>query len=354
MQPNTHHVHRSLGALRPGSPVSAGHLTILPFTSTVEVEARYVLLAKAIARGRLTVTEVSDGGAVPFLRAVNQGPRPVLIFDGEELVGAKQNRIVNTTLLVGVGESLLPVSCVEQGRWTQRGEAFASGEWASHPHLRKLKELQVRESLRQGDVRLEELDRAGAAAGHTIREARAAMPQEVKARAYRSEQGAVWGEVERGSRAHGVHSNTGAMADVYAQRAADLERTLAPFAEAGSDGVPRRVPLEGMVAAAVFVDGRFICLDALWPARRFAELWPKLVRGYALEGLQATRSGRSPRAPEDAEAESLRLFAQLADGDIVDRPGVDLGDDLRIEAGAAFAAGLAWEGELLQLSAFPR
>lgn len=354
MLPNTHYVHRSLGGLRPDSPICAGHLTILPFTSTIEVEARYVLLAKAIERGRLTVTEVNEGGAVPFLRAVNQGPRPVLIFDGEELVGAKQNRIVNTTLLLGVGESLLPVSCVEQGRWSHRSESFSSGEWASHPNLRRQKELQVRENLRQADVHLEEVERAGAAAGHTVREARAAMPQDLKARAYRSDQGAVWNEVARGARAHGVRSNTGAMADVYAQRAADLERTLAPFAKAGADGLPRRVPLKGMVAAAVFVDGRFVCLDALWPARRFAELWPKLVRGYALEGLQAARSGRPPRAPEDAEADVLRLFARLADGAIVDRPGVDLGDDLRIEAPAALGAGLAWDGELLQLTVFPR
>ena len=76
MQPTTHDVRRSLSALRPGSSISAGHLTILPFTSTVEVQARYVLLAKAIERGRLTVTEVSEAGAVPFLRAVNQGPDP--------------------------------------------------------------------------------------------------------------------------------------------------------------------------------------------------------------------------------------------------------------------------------------
>ncbi len=65
------------------------------------------------------MTEVSDAGSVPYLQAVNMGPWPVLIFDGEELVGAKQNRIVNTTILVGVGKAVLPVSC-ENGRWSRR------------------------------------------------------------------------------------------------------------------------------------------------------------------------------------------------------------------------------------------
>ena len=50
----------------------------------------------------------------------------------------------------------------------------------------------------------------------------------------------------------------------------------------------------------------------------------------------------------------LRLFGLLAAGTIVDRPGVDLGDDVRVEAPTALGAGLAWEGELLQLSVFPR
>jgi hypothetical protein len=180
------------------------------------------------------------------------------------------------------------------------------------------------------------------------------MPQDVRAQSHSADQGAIWREVDRGSRAHGVHSSTGAMADVYSQRSVDLDKTLAPFAKAGPDGLPRQVPVEGMVAAAVFVDGRFVCMDALWPARRFAELWPKLARGYALESLDAARAGRTPRVPEDAEAEVLRLFSRLVEGSIVDRPGVDLGDDLRLETATALAAGLAWEGELLQLSVFPR
>jgi hypothetical protein len=37
---------------------------------------------------------------VPKLQAVNKGPWPVFIFDGEELVCAKQNRIASATILV--------------------------------------------------------------------------------------------------------------------------------------------------------------------------------------------------------------------------------------------------------------
>ena len=42
----------------------------------------------------------------------------VLFLEGEELVGAKQNRILNTSVLIAAHtKSKIPVSCVEAGRW---------------------------------------------------------------------------------------------------------------------------------------------------------------------------------------------------------------------------------------------
>ena len=43
------------------------------------------------------ITEVSEGGSVPELRVVNKGDARILVLDGEELRGAKQNRVLNTT-----------------------------------------------------------------------------------------------------------------------------------------------------------------------------------------------------------------------------------------------------------------
>jgi hypothetical protein len=42
---------------------------------------------------------VSEGGSVPHLLFINDAMRPVLLLDGEELVGAKQNRVLNLTVL---------------------------------------------------------------------------------------------------------------------------------------------------------------------------------------------------------------------------------------------------------------
>lgn len=333
----------ALGGLKPEPPLASGRLTLLPFTCTRPGKTRYVLLAKAIKRGRLTVTEVSEGGSVPYLKAVNQGPWPVLIFDGEELVGAKQNRIVNTTILVGVGETILPVSCVEQGRWSARSRAFASGEWTSHPRLRREKEQQVRRSLAVTPM---------ASVG-------AEAPQAERASRYRSDQGAVWQEVERHSRDLGVGSRTGAMADAYQERAEDLEDVLTAFGRRRNDPLTGdvnarggQVPVEGMCGAAIFLDGAFLCLDALWSIRRFGEIYPKLLRGYALEALQTPPTKKVHAV--DPETAVLRLFAELSAAQPQERAGVDLGTDLRVETKTAFGAGLAFEDDMLQLSVFPR
>jgi len=56
---------------------------------------------------------------VPELKVISQSDRPILLLDGEELVGAKQNRVLNTTILLREkAETNIQVSCVEQGRWS--------------------------------------------------------------------------------------------------------------------------------------------------------------------------------------------------------------------------------------------
>src|SRR6266478_9684431 len=81
-------------------------------------ELEYLLLEDGIAEGKVRVTELNAGGSVPELRLENAADLPVLLVDGEELVGAKQNRVLNLTILAPPKHTtVIPVSCVESGRW---------------------------------------------------------------------------------------------------------------------------------------------------------------------------------------------------------------------------------------------
>jgi hypothetical protein len=98
-----------------GDPFAVYGLGIIRLISETALDLPELdLLEQALDGGTLKITEVSEGGAVPFLRAENNGSKPVLILDGEELTGGKQNRIVNTTIIFSAETSMkIPVSCVE-------------------------------------------------------------------------------------------------------------------------------------------------------------------------------------------------------------------------------------------------
>jgi hypothetical protein len=93
-------LRETLGRAELGAEMSFENLTMFPLLDPAAGEANYATLQEGVASGAVRITEVSDGGSVPELAVVNDGDRPVLLLDGEELVGAKQNRIVNLTILV--------------------------------------------------------------------------------------------------------------------------------------------------------------------------------------------------------------------------------------------------------------
>jgi hypothetical protein len=103
-----------LESLQLGEIQQFKNLTMVPVVSDYDDGLGYITLGDALGSGFIEIREVSEGGSVPELRVVNRAGKMVLILDGEELVGAKQNRIVNTTILVAIGaEIVIPVSCVE-------------------------------------------------------------------------------------------------------------------------------------------------------------------------------------------------------------------------------------------------
>ncbi|MFZ1292843.1 MAG: DUF6569 family protein, partial [Pseudomonadales bacterium] len=117
----------ALSGIRMGSPVTLETLTMFPLLGDAVGQSGYLTLEEALQSGLVRVTEVSEQGSVPNLCLVNEAEIPVLLLDGEELVGAKQNRIVNLTIMVAAkSETVIPVSCVEAGRWSRQSDEFSA------------------------------------------------------------------------------------------------------------------------------------------------------------------------------------------------------------------------------------
>src|SRR6266498_1481531 len=101
-------------------------LVIVPSFPRADPKAEYVTLEEALPLG-FRITEVDAAGSVPELLASNPLESPVLLYDGEELLGAKQNRILNVTVLLAAkSDTRIPVSCVEEGRWNARSAEFGT------------------------------------------------------------------------------------------------------------------------------------------------------------------------------------------------------------------------------------
>src|SRR5262249_23115484 len=138
---------------------------------------------EALSDQTVLVEEVSQGGSVPDLLVENKGDLRILFLEGEELVGAKQNRVLNTSVLVPAHTKLpIPVSCVERKRWRYSSQYFAASGAHSPSKLRRALKSSVTESLKRSR-------------GHT------------------SDQGQVWQQVDALHMAHQVSSDTAAMSD---------------------------------------------------------------------------------------------------------------------------------------------
>jgi len=229
-----------------------GNLLVIPLRHRAPAGPAYIGLRQALAAKTLRIVEKDGGGSVPELVVVNNGKTGVLILDGEEVRGAKQNRVLNTTIMVKPGESILvPVSCVEAGRWRSVSGCFDDSDQILSASARTGKCERVTENLR-----------------HYGR--------------YDGDQDAVWRDVGLLLEDAGADSPTSAMSDAFLQQSEQLGTYQKAFPL-----------LEGQAGLIVVSNGRVASLDVLSRPEVYADLHGKLVRSHAVEARPAGGLGVS-------------------------------------------------------------
>jgi hypothetical protein len=257
---------QALQSLKISDPVSHGLLHMFPLQGDTHAEQDISLLEGALRAGTLHIEEPHEAGTVPELRVVNEGSLRVLILEGDKLIGAKQNRVVNSSVLVAAGSDLtLPVSCIERGRWSYRSRAFSPGTGSPHLALRRLETRSVHDSLRRG-------------------------------RGHRSDQGAVWKEVRRKARLHAAASRSrlSERLDAFEKLARDLPEGTSGVVVAIGERLVLLEVLAGYALESVGLDRPYGTPDP--PAvRSFIEAAAKAAH----EEHQAVGAGRDVRFEED-------------------------------------------------------
>jgi hypothetical protein len=273
-------------------------LRLVPILGPSHEEPAYRLLEDEVLDS-VVVTEVSESGSVPELKVTNNLDERVLLIDGQELVGAKQNRILNTDVLVPARKSLnLPVSCVEQGRWGY-GRSVRP---ATPPPPDATPEEQAEHAAneqRRGREYEHQFVAGKSASFSTRRRKSGTVHQSLKvANVHDADQGQVWNEVQEELDSAGVRSSTGALSDLYVAR----ERELTEFRS------NLRLP-DDAVGLAVFYGGSFQGLDLFDRHSTLAYFWDSLVDSYALSWLN--RRAVQTQEPKDTPDEGVTIRGLL-------------------------------------------
>jgi hypothetical protein len=291
-----------------GSPATHKALSVFPLHCEAELPGgRYQLLEEALATGSFRISEVSESGTVPRLLATNETSSPVFLLDGEELVGAKQNRVLNVSIMLAPeSKTEIPVSCVEAGRWRAESDSFRAPGRVHFSRGRADKMRQVSESLR------------------------------MRGRA-ESDQSAIWGAIAEKSQRMQVDSATSAMAALYERRGDDLQSYLEAFeASAGQTG-------------AVYAIGSTIAgVDLFDSERTYAKLARKLISSYALDAME------DDTGSSGLDAKMVKTFlGTFATASSRRYPTAGLGENVRLEAPGLVGAVLEVDGSCVHLAAFP-
>jgi len=299
-----------LGQIKIGRKQYYKNLALFPLLSEYEAGLDYLTLDEAFAGGLFEVGEIDQGGSVPEIKVVNKAPRRVLILDGEELVGAKQNRIVNTTIVVEAhSKTVIPVSCVEQGRWNYEGAGFRSEGRVMSAELRSMKACQVHDSVRD-------------------------MGE------FRSDQGALWDGIEEKATRMRAASPSMAMASIYEKETPTLREYTASFR-----------PVDMQIGAILSINGRIAGLDSFAGPGAFSKYFKKLLDSYALDAIDRFE----PKKEHKVRGGDVSAFLKgaVAAG-VESRPSVGLGTDCRIVSDKLTGFALTLDGKVLHLAMFGR
>ena len=119
------------------------NMAAVPLKSKISYKLDILTLKKGLELGLVEVKEC-EKSTVNTIQVTNNAVTPLILIDGEEILGANQNRIINSTLLIAPKTTqAISVSCTEHGRWAYKNE-FRQSEYIANFNTRRAKEFAKR------------------------------------------------------------------------------------------------------------------------------------------------------------------------------------------------------------------
>lgn len=298
----------ALGRVEVLEAVCLAGLDLFPLRWRQPQEVQLLPLRTAIDAGNAVISEVSADGKVPELKLKNRAKLPILVPEGEVIVGLKQNRVVNLSLIAPPNEqTIIPVSCVERGRWD--GRHHRPVEFTVAPlAVRSVKLRSVRDQRRVSG-------------------------------GFQSNQMAVWESVGLLEEQTGIDSDTDSLADIRPN--GDLSEQIESF----------RLP-DAAAGLCVAANGQVLSVDLLVSPEHLRPRLGSMLQSYAIEAMRR-RTNDWSRCTTSADA--VRRFLHALAGAARTAPSaVALGDELEFPTDSVSGGALMYEGALAHLWAVSR
>ena len=311
-----------LSVIKLGGVKMLDNLAMVPVFHPENHDPDYITLAEGLETSLLEVEELEGGAQVNDVLLRNKSDQHALLFEGEELVGAKQNRILNVSIFVKPSQKQqIPVSCVERGRWHHQhtepdGQRFNVANRMHYAQGRKMENRAVSQNLESRKV-------------------------------FRGDQSSVWSDIDRKLDRIEADSDTDASAAMYEASASDLETFVKKFQ-----------PEAKQIGSLFLVDGKVAGLEIFSSEKTHSQVLPRIVRSYGLDAIDTDRSRRrsgnkwvGPNTDEVQDA-TREFLDNLQQSWTKQFEGLGLGQNVRFKDDNITGGALIHEDKVLHLCAF--
>lgn len=256
--------------------------------------------------GLVEITEIDGNASVNEVKVVNNANTPLLLLDGEEIIGSMQNRIINSTIIIPAeSEKIIPVSCVEAGRWNSNSTKFHYSNNMATSRVRRDKLNSVSNSLRND-------------------------------RSFESNQQEVWKNISTRQDELKIESSTSALHDIYTCKRLDIEDYMKAFSTHEKQN--------GLI---VYINGQLVGFEIIYNSTRYKEYHEKILRSYILDAI-----GKSDQKYDEKKIDEDELINKIKLANKESFESVGLGTDYRIESKDLGGSVILYENNLINASVF--
>ena len=288
------------------APQQYGNMRVIGLDIPENSNVDLMSLKVGLDMGLVEISEVNEGGNVGEVKVINNAVTPLLILDGEEIIGSKQNRVVNATIIIEAkSEKIIPVSCTEAGRWKYNSKKFNYSRHMASSRVRRDKISSVSNSLRCHN-------------------------------SYRSNQQEVWSNISRTEHDLNISSNTGALHDAYNEKSVDIDEYRKAFSIQDNQN--------GLI---VYINGRLVGLELIYNKTRYREYHDKLVESYIIDAISKINEDYSKD-----ESSTDEFFDEIMGAECESFDSVGLGSDCRIENEDITGSAMIYDDTVINASFF--